>query len=454
MKVQKKNELDMTRGSLLKQMIIFSVPLIITNVFQLLYSAVDMIVVGRFAGAQALSAVGSTGVLVNLVVMCFMGLSMGSGVVISRAFGARDRQTIQNTVHSSILLAIVGGIILSILGLFLTRPLLVLVGTPADVIDGATLYMQIFFIGTPFNLVYNFGASMLRAVGDTKRPLRILIVAGIVNLVLNLIFVIYYNMSVAGVAIATIISQAISALLVMRCLMTASNDLHLDLKKLKMHKAEMKDIVKIGLPAGIQSSLFTISNVTVQSAVNSFGSIVIAGNAAGSNLEGFIFSSMSCVTQAIITSTGQNIGAQQYKRVRKGLYHGIGLTLFLAAFWATLLYTLAPILVALYNNDPEVIKIGVIRLQFMCIPYTLSGIMDNLTGYLRGRGYSFSPAVITLVFACLLRVVWIAAVFPFHRTIMTIYWIYPISWVLTATTLTLLIYKVRKTLPMGDLQRV
>ncbi len=430
----KKNEINMTEGNLFKQIFYFSVPLVATGLLQLLYNATDMIVVGRFAGAAALSAVGSTTALVNMIINIFMGLSVGVGVCISRYYGAKDYDCIDKTLHTAIAVAIIAGIFLSIISFFIIEPLLVFMQTPTDVLEGAVLYMKILFLGMPFNLVYNFGASMLRAVGDTKRPLAFLAKAGIVNVLLNLVLVIVFHMSVAGVAIATITAQAISASMVVRCLAKGDGVFKFKIKNLKIHKKQLHNIVKIGLPAGIQSSLFSLSNVMVQSGINSFGSTVItAGNAASTSLEGFMYVATNSVTQAAITASGQNMGARKYSRVKKSA--GVGM-IFAAAVSATMgifFILLGEKFVTLYSDgNMEVVAIGVQRLKFMATFYVACALMDLIAGQLKGMGYYIFPTIVSFCGVCVFRIGWMSLVFANFPYLETIYWVYPISWSLTA----------------------
>ncbi len=424
-------EMDMTTGALLPKVLRFSLPLILTSVLQLLYNAADVVVVGQFAGAQALAAVGSTGALTNLLVNIFMGLSVGSSVVIARSYGAGDYKAIQKGVHTSITVAAIAGVVVGIIGVFASKPLLKLMSSPDDVIDLAALYMRIFFLGMPFNMLYNFGASVLRAIGDTKRPLYFLSLSGVVNVLLNLLLVIVFDMSVAGVAIATVASQIISAVLVLLCLIRSEGAIHLDLKKLGIDLKQLKVIVQVGLPAGLQGSLFSISNVLIQSTVNSFGSIAMAGNAAAGNLEGFVYVAMNAIHQAALTFASQNLGAKKIDRVKRSMWVCLGtVTLIGLAMGLVFLVFLRPLL-ALYNSDPQVIEYGVLRLAIILPTYFLCGMMDVMVGQLRGVGYSIMPMIVSLTGACLFRVAWIYLIFPFDPTLTNLYTSYPISWGLT-----------------------
>ena len=399
-------EMDMCSGPLLPKILRFTLPLILTGVLQLLYNAADVVVVGQFVGPQALAAVGSTGALINLIINVFMGLGVGASVVIARAYGANDPHAVHQGVHTAIVVACIGGVLMGVLGFVLARPLLTLMGNPEDVIDSATLYMQIYFLGMPANMLYTFGASILRAVGDTKRPLYYLTISGLINVLLNLFLVIVCHLGVAGVAIATVASQVISMVLVLTCLLRSDSVIRLDPHLLKIHKQSLLDILRIGLPAGLQGSLFSISNVLIQSAVNSFGSVAMAGNAAAANLEGFIYTSMNSVYQADMTFASAN--------------HGARIFLMLGAQ-----------LLSIYNTDPDVIRFGLMRMAVICPTYYLCGMMDTMVGQMRGMGYSIIPMIVSLTGACLLRIVWIYTIFAANPTLNTLYISYPISWAAT-----------------------
>ena len=433
LKQNRRYEMDMTSGALLPKILIFSGPLILTGILQLLYNAADVVVVGRFAGATSLAAVGSTGSLINLIINVFMGLSVGTSVMVARYYGAGDVRMVQDTVHTSILVALLSGIVVGIFGFVMAKPILHLMDSPDDVIDLAALYVRIYFVGMPFNLLYNFGAGILRAVGDTKRPLYYLTISGAANVILNLILVIVFHMGVAGVAIATVVSQAISMVLVLLCLIRTQGIIHLDLKKLRIRKAPLLGIMQVGLPAGLQGSLFSISNVLIQSSVNSFLSTAMAGNAAASNLEGFVYTAMNSIYQADLTFASQNYGAGKKDRVKSVLWNclgtvvviGLGLGLLFMAFDRTLL--------SIYNQDPAVIDFGVLRMHIILPTYFLCGMMDVMVGQLRGIGYSIMPMIVSLTGACLFRIVWIMTIFsmPQFHTLQMLYISYPVSWGLT-----------------------
>ncbi len=421
----------MDEGPLLSKIIHFSMPLMLTGILQLLYNAADIIVVGQYSGKEALAAVGSTGSLVNLLVNVFMGLSIGTSVAVARKQGARDIDAVRKVVHTSIALAILCGICVGVFGFFMAKPLLILMGSPADVIDASSLYIRIYFIGMPVNMLYTFGSAILRAVGDTRRPLYFLMVSGLLNVALNLIFVIVFHMSVAGVALATIISQGLSAVLVIRCLMHSTGSVRFSPKEMRIHKESLKQILRIGLPAGLQSSLFSVSNVLIQSSINSFGSVVMAGNAASGSLEGFVYMSMNSISQTCLTFVGQNAGARQYQRVRRILWLCLGTVTVVGIAVGGLFTLLAAPLISIYNSDPEVIKQGVTRMSVIGATYFLCGAMEVLVGQLRGLGFSIVPTITTLAGVCGFRILWIFTVFAQNRSLTVLLLSYPISWAIT-----------------------
>ena len=431
-----KPAMDMTNGPMLKNVLIFSGPLMLTGILQLLFNAADMIVVGQYSGdlaPQALAAVGSTSSLINLLINVFMGMSVGASVLVAQRWGAGDQTAVGRAVHTAVTVAILSSLLVGAVGVLFAKPLLQMMGNPEDVIDLAALYMRIYFLGMPANLLYNFGAAVLRAVGDTRRPLYYLTIAGVANVLLNLLLVIVFHMSVAGVAIATVASQTISAVLVVLCLHRTQSAIHLDFKKLRVHRAEFLAILRVGLPAGLQGSLFSISNVLIQASVNSFGSIAMAGNTAASNLEGFVYTSMNAVYQADLTFSSQNYGAGKADRVRRVMWIclgtvtviGLGLGLIFLAFGSQLL--------SVYNSDPQVIEYGLVRMRIILPTYFICGMMDTMVGQLRGIGCSIVPMIVSLSGACLLRIVWIYTIFaqPAFHTLTVLYISYPISWAVT-----------------------
>lgn len=400
----------------------------LSGILQLLFNAADIIVVGQFTGSSALAAVGSTSSLINLFVNVFIGFSIGANVLVAQYFGARDEKNVHETVHTSILLAIICGLILIVAGISLAPPMLELMDTPDEVLGQAVLYMRIYFVGMPATLVYNFGAAILRAVGDTRRPLYYLFVAGCVNVVLNLFFVVVCGRGVDGVAIATVISQVISAALIVRCLVKSDGMYRLNLSMLKLHRQKVIQIARIGLPAGFQGAIFSISNVLIQSSVNSFGSIAMAGNTAASNIEGFIYTCMNAVYQTSLSFTSQNLGAGKIKRISRILVECLVVVFLVGAVMGFLAYTFGAELLRIYSTDPEVIENGLHRMRVICQTYYLCGMMDVTVGALRGLGYSVMPMLVSLAGVCGVRIVWIFTAFVWSRSLFTLYISYPISW--------------------------
>ena len=437
-KVKKKGQgyqIDMVHGPLAGKLLVFAIPLMLSSILQLLFNAADVIVVGRWSGSQSLAAVGSNTSLINLMVNLFVGFSVGTNVVVARDLGAGREEDVRDSVHTSIALSLVSGVVLMGLGLLLSRQMLELMGSPEDVIGLAAVYLRIYFCGMPGNMLYNFGAAILRAQGDTKRPLYFLTAAGIINVILNLVFVIVFHMDVAGVALATIISQYVSAILVLLTLMRDKGPLRVDLRALRLDMKVVRRILQVGLPAGFQGMVFSISNVVIQSSINSFGSTVVAGSAASSNIEGFVYAGMNAFYQTALTFTSQNYGACECKRVDRImglclLYSGlIGLVL------GNLAYLFGYPLGSIYApGQEEVIAQAVDRLSICCTTYFLCGLMDTQVGVLRGIGYSVVPMIVSLVGSCALRLLWVATIFQLNRTPEMLYLSYPVSWVITAAT--------------------
>lgn len=426
-----KYEMDMCNGPLFSKLIIFSIPLILSGMLQLLFNAADIIVVGRFAGETALAAVGSTSSLTNLLVNVFMGLSVGANVLVARFYGAGQKKELDEMIHTAIATSIIAGIFLIFAGFFLARPALAFMGTPEDVIDQSVLYMRIYFAGMPVLMLYNFGSAVLRAIGDTKRPLYYLLFAGVINVVLNLIFVISFHMGVAGVALATVISQAISAILVIRCLILNDGMVRLELKKLRIVRDKLFKMIRIGVPAGLQGAMFSISNVLIQSSINTFGSIAMAGNTAALNIEGFIYTAMNAMHQGAVSFTGQNFGAHKFKRIGKIALLCEGMVFIVGLLLSVIVLFFVEPLLSLYSPEAEVIHYGVIRLQIICATYYLCGMMDVMVGILRGMGYAIAPMIISLTGVCVFRIVWIYTIFKKFRTLEVLYLSYPATWLLT-----------------------
>ncbi len=429
--MNKNYEIDMCNGPIFNRIIIFALPLILSGILQLFFNAADIIVVGRFAGSQSLAAVGATSSLINLLINLFIGLSVGANVLLGRYIGAKEDKNASETVHTAIYTAFYGGILMILVGYLLSKPLLQLMGTPNDVINLSTIYMRIYFMGMPAFMVYNFGAALLRTVGDTRRPLYFLLIAGIVNIFLNLFTVIVLNMGVAGVALATISSQLVSAILVIQCLRNSKGVLKLKREYLKLHKDKFIQMIKIGLPAGLQGTIFSISNVIIQSSINSFGSTVVAGNTASSNIEGFIYTSMNAIYQTSLSFTSQNMGAKKYHRVDQILLQCLAIVAGVGIIFGFSVYFFSKPLLHIYSNDPNVIMAGVNRLGIMATTFFICGMMDVVVGSLRGMGFSITPMLVSLTGACLLRVVWVFTIFKIYPTLFTLYISYPISWLLT-----------------------
>jgi MATE efflux family protein len=423
--------MDMTEGPLTTKIIKFTIPVMLSGILQLLFNTADVIVVGRFTGKTALAAVGSTGSLINLLVSLFIGLSIGTNVLVARYQGAKDDKAVSETVHTSIALGIVGGLILLIIGIVATRPLLEMMATPEDVIDQSTLYMRILFFGMPLNLILNFGAAILRAIGDTKRPLYYLTIAGVINVILNILLVTVFSLGVAGVAIATVISEGVSCVLILLCLKHETGAIRLYFNRIKINPSKCVDIMKIGLPAGLQGCIFSISNVLIQSSVNSFGSTVMAGNTAASNIEGFVYVSMNSLHQTCISFTSQNFGAGKFKRIKKVLINCLIIVAITGLVLGNSAYFFGKFLLSAYNNEAEVISYGLIRLSIISTMYFLCGLMDVMVGAMRGIGYSILPMIVSLVGACGLRIVWIYTVFVKFRTLDILFISYPVTWTIT-----------------------
>ncbi|MDD3254152.1 MAG: MATE family efflux transporter [Lachnospiraceae bacterium] len=437
MELQKKEaksyEIDMCSGPIFSKLVTFAVPLILSGILQLLFNAADIIVVGRFAGSESLAAVGSTTSLINLLVNIFIGLSVGANVLVAQFYGAQRLKDLEETVHTAMVVAVAGGVVLIVAGVCLADPLLEMMGTPEDVLPLAALYMKIFFVGMPVTLVYNFGSAILRAVGDTKRPLYFLLLAGIINVILNLIFVIVFSMGVAGVALATVISQCVSAGLIVQCLLRSDAPYRLRLTHLKLVPEKMFLIAKIGLPAGLQGAIFSISNVLIQSSVNSFGSVAMAGNTASANIEGFVYTSMNAIYQTALSFTSQNFGARKFDRMTKILLYCLGMVVFVGLVMGNGSVLIGRQLLGIYSSDPAVITYGMTRMRIINGTYFLCGIMDTMVGGLRGIGYSVIPMLVSLTGACAFRVVWIFTIFAMDRTLQTLYLSYPVSWAITFT---------------------
>lgn len=430
----KQYEMDMCSGPILRKMLMFALPLMLSSILQLLFNAADIVVVGKFAGDNSLAAVGSNTVLINLLTNLFIGLSIGANVVAARHYGAKAWDDLRRTVHTAMLLSMLSGALLLVLGVIGAEQMLIWMQTPEEVLPLATVYLRIYFLGMISTMVYNFGSALLRAVGDTKRPLYFLLCAGIINVILNLLFVIGFQMDVMGVAIATVISETVSALLVLRCLVKEKGGIHLELRAMRIDRKKMLQILRIGLPAGFQGVVFALSNVVIQSSVNIFGNIVVAGNSAAANLEGFVYMAMNAFYQTTLSFVSQNYGAGEQKRINRIVLLGEACVIVTGTLLGNMVVFFGNDLLQIYSNNPEVIAAGMVRLHYISMIYALCGIMDVMVGALRGIGYSIMPMIVSIVGVCVLRLIWLATVFQipeFHK-IETVYLSYPVTWILTS----------------------
>ncbi len=451
-------EVDMIQGSILKNLLRFSIPLMLTSILQLLYNAADLIMVSRFDRPESMASVGATSALINLIINIFMGLSIGTSVVVSQYYGAGRHKDIRESVHTSIALSVIMGVVVGIFGVFMSRSLLEAMSIQEkNVLDGAALYMRIYFLGMPGNMVYNFGAAILRAVGDTKRPLYYLTTAGIINIILNYVFVALFGLGVAGVAIATIVSQYISAVLVLLSLLRSHSSIRLFPREIRVYRDKLFAIAKIGLPAGLQGAIFSASNVLIQSSVNSFGFLAMAGNAAASNIENFVYTSMNSVYQGALAFTGQNVGAQRYSRINRILLTSVLLVLGFGVTLGGLSTLCSRPLLSIYideansaNSFEAMIAFGQLRMRIICTTYFLCGLMEVMVGTLRGMGYSLTPMIVATIGVCLVRVVWIYTIFAAHHTLETLCISYPISWLATTMVHFGCFLFVRRKLPKAD----
>ncbi|HEX2945893.1 MAG TPA: MATE family efflux transporter [Clostridia bacterium] len=421
---------DMCNGPLFGKIFIFSLPIMAMNILQLLFNTADMIVVGRFSGSQALAAVGATGALINLIVNLFMGLSVGTSVVVAQASGAGRPDAVSRSAHTSIVISIISGLVVMVLGLVLCAPLLVMMGTPADILDLSVLYMKIYFIGIPALMVFNFGAAILRAVGDSSHPMYYLIITGIVHVLLDLFFVMILHMGVDGVAWSTVISEYLSLVLIMVCLYRYNGAIRFIPRQMRIDGQKLKEIVRIGLPAGLQGLLFSFSNTLIQSAINSFGTTMIAASSAASNVEGLVGTTMNAYYNAAITFTGQNMGAKKHDRIDT---IAKVCTILIFSTWillggATILFGRQ--LLGIYTSDPKVIELGMLRMYVMMAAFFTCSMMNVYPGITRGMGYSILPMLCTLVGACLMRIVWLATVFTWYHTVIMLFACYPVTWTL------------------------
>lgn len=423
----------MCEGSILQLIVRFAVPLLITGVLQVLFNAADVMVVGKFGEDHSLAAVSSTGAVTALIVNLFIGLSVGTNVLCARFFGAKDKSAFSETVHTSMVIAVIMGVSLTVVGLLFSHPLLKLMDVPEEVLPGATLYMQLYFLGMVPSLVYNFAAAVLRSVGDTKRPMYFLILSGVINVILNLIFVIVFKLDVAGVALATIISQIVSAVLTVICLMRESEDVRLCINKLKIHKARLIQIIRVGLPAGLQSTMFSIANVVVQSSLNSFGADIIAGSGAAGSIESLLFTALDAIYQAVVSFTAQNFGRRQYKRILKAQLWGQLLVYTFGLALSVLAVVFAEPLLSLYADSPAEIAAGVDRMHMIGFSVFIYASSNIAVATIRGLGYSLTPMITSLICVCGARLLWIFTVFQTEKyhTITGLYAAFPVSYILS-----------------------
>lgn len=426
-----KKEMDMLHGPLIKNILIFAIPLMLSNLLQIGLNAADTIVVGKFSGQHALAAVGATGAIINLIVSLFNGIAIGANILIASLIGKGDRHLIKDGVHTSYFIAITGGIILTIVGLLLTTPMLSLINTPSDIIDLSSLYMRIYFIGAIPLLIYNFGAAILRAKGDTTRPTEYLMISGVLNVILNLITVIVLKMSVMGVAISTVVSEIVSAFLVTKALMHETDETKLYLNDIRMNKEQILTILKVGVPTGLQSSMWGISNMAIQSAINSFGSVIVAGDSAALNLESFVYIGMGAIGNAAITFISQNYGAGNKKRIGKIVVVTTVMIALAALLSGALIYSNGHFFLSLYTNDPAVIEAGKYRLAYVTFWLFLNGILDIPADGMRGMGHGTLPTILMFVGIVVVRVVYIYTIFPLFHTLPALYMCYPLSWFIT-----------------------
>ena len=439
-----KYEIDMCNGTIMDKLISFSIPLMLSGILQLMFNAVDIVVVGHFSGSQALAAVGSTTALINVFTNLFIGISLGANVLAARYYAAGKTKEMSETVHTAIALALVSGVAMAVIGVVFARGALEIMGTPDDVIAKSTLYMQIYFCGMPFFMMYNYGAAILRAVGDTKRPLIFLIVSGVINAVLNLFLVIVFHLDVAGVGIATVISQLVSCILVLRCLHHTESSYQLHLAKLRIRSVYLKQIFEVGVPAGIQSTVINISNAMLQSSVNSFGSIAMAGYTASNNIFGFLYVSVNSFTQACMSFTSQNYGVKKLKRMDRVLIDCMILSVVVTLILGSSVYVFGPELLHIYSDQADVIQYGMEIFSYTTVTYFLCGLMDLFPGALRGMGYSTVPMILSIIGTVGVRIIWIYGLFPSHRSLTFLFLSYPVSWIATIIMQVICFWFVRK----------
>ncbi len=449
----KKYEIDMCSGAILPKLLRLTLPLMLSSVLQLLFNAADIIVVGNFGSDNAVAAVGSTTSLVNLITNLFLGLSTGANVMTSRYMGANDTERVNKTVHTAILLSIISGAILTVVGVALAEKMLILMSSPPEVLELSTVYLRIYFCGMIAMMIYNFGSSILRSKGDTQRPLYYLSAAGVLNVILNLVFVIVFNMDVAGVALATVISQCVSAFLVIRCLMKENDAFRFSFRRLRLDRVITGKILGIGLPAGFQGVVFSLSNVVIQSSINGFGSVVMSGSAAAASIEGFVWVSMNSFSQGALTFVSQNIGAAKYSRINRISFIACACAAVTGLVLGNIAYLFGAPLLSIYDPRPEIIQPGLTRMSLVCVLYFTCGLMDCIVGAIRGMGYAVAPTIVSLLGACGLRILWIFTIFaiPEYHTEFMLFLSYPLSWTITFLTHLICYIIMRRKFPKHDL---
>lgn len=430
-KLQVSHQIDMCSGPMAGKIFQFAIPLMLSSILQLLFNAADIIVVSRFCGDEALAAVGSTTSLINLTLGLFIGMSTASNIIAARLLGERAFDKLHDTVHTSILISVISGILLAVIGITFAEGALKLMGSPDEVIGLSTLYLRIYFTGMPATLIYNFGSSLLRAKGDTKRPLYIITLSGAINFILNLFFVVVCGMSVDGVAIATVVSQVASAILIVMCLMNDHDSMHLNLKELKIHKDVFIELVRIGLPAGIQGMVFSFSNIIIQSSVNSFGKNTMAGYAAANNIQGFLYVAGNAFYQANMTFTSQNLGANQWDRIKRSLKLNVLFEVIICVALGIMAYIFGRPLLSIYTSDPAVISEGMTVMKYNTLLVFLCGLMETIMGSIRGMGYTVMTMIVSMLGACGIRILWISTIFPVFHTQDMLFCVFPISWIIT-----------------------
>ena len=438
----KEARLDLTKGPIGRQIVQFTVPLLLGNIFQQFYNAADTVIVGRFVGKEALAAVGSSGSLINLLVSILMGIAVGAGVVVARYYGARQYQEMRDTIHTTIAFGLIAGVVMSVLGVLITPVILRWMQTPESVLDSSVLYFRIYFAGVLTTVMYNIGSGIYRALGDSKRPVYFLIIATLINVVLDLLFVAVFHMGIAGAAIATVISQAVSMVLVFYTMMREDTVYRVSWREIRIHRRFLRQIIAIGLPSGIQNGIVSLSNVVVQSNINSFGDVAMAGCGAYSKLDGFAILPASSFSLALSTFVSQNIGAEAYERAKKGAAFGLVAAMVISELAGVGIYIAAPQLVGFFNDDPEVIRYGVLMARNIVFAYALVAYSNAMAGVLRGAGLSRVPMFVMVGCWCVLRVIWIQIMVPLTQDIRMVFWSYPITWVVSVTILTIYFFKV------------